>query len=318
VHHILTAEQFTPDELGALFLSADNFRELDQNIANKQEVMRRHFGRLGITMFYEPSTRTRLSFEAAAAKLGISVLGTENAKEFSSAAKGETIEDTVRVLDYSDVIILRTDKTGEAMRAAAVSEVPIINGGDGKGEHPTQAVLDMYTIFREFGRLDNIDVTIMGDLKYGRTARSLAQLLAKYPGNHISFVSTPELQIGDDIKAILDESGTTFNETSEMYDVLREADVVYQTRLQLERHEGKKGKKGKKDKKISVGQSHFILDASALEVMKKDVIIMHPLPRNEELPISTDADPRASYFSQARNGLYVRMAMLDKIMTARP
>jgi aspartate carbamoyltransferase catalytic subunit len=309
VHHILTAEQFTPDELEALFLSADKFLESDQTITARREVMQRHRGRVVITTFYEPSTRTRISFEVAALKLGFQVAGTENAAEFSSAAKGETIEDTARVLGYGDVLIFRTSDDGEAMRAAAVSEVPIINGGDGKGEHPTQAALDMYTIFREFGRLDNLNVAIMGDLKYGRTARSLAQLLAKYPGNHISFVSTPELQIGDDIKAILDESGTTFEETSEMYDALREADVVYQTRLQLERH---------KDKKISVGQSHFILDASALDVMKKDAIIMHPLPRNEELPISTDADPRARYFSQARNGLYVRMAMLDKIMKTRP
>ncbi len=308
MQHILTAEQFDHQQMMDLFERADYFREQDKQITSRRKIMKIHNGRILLTMFYEPSTRTRLSFEIAAIKLGISVAGTENAAEFSSAAKGETIEDTVRVFnEYGvDAISLRTKEDGLANRAASVSEVAIINGGDGKAEHPTQAVLDMYTIYEQFKRLDNLKVVIGGDLAHGRTARSLAKLLSKYKGNHISFVSTPELQIGEDIKASLSESGTTFEETVEMYDVLRDADVVYWTRLQLERHNG--------DHLLSVGQKHFMLDAKALEVLPKNSIIMHPLPRNQEIPTTSDDDPRAKYFRQAGNGLYVRMAMLDNIM----
>lgn len=312
MRHILNAEQFDHDELSRLFLSADEFRKQDQSIAGRRKIKRRHSGRIMLSMFYEPSTRTRFSFEIAAVKLGIDVIGTENAAEFSSAAKGETIEDTVRVFnEYGiDAISLRTKEEGHANRAAGVSDVPIINGGDGKGEHPTQAVLDMYTIQESFQRLDNLKIVIGGDLAHGRTARSLAHLISKYPGNRISFVSTPELQIGEDIKTRLREDGTPFEETAEMYDALKDADVVYWTRLQLERHRG--------DHAPSIGQNHFVLDAAALEVLPPEATIMHPLPRNQEIPASTDDDPRARYFRQAGNGLYMRMAMLDEIMKNLP
>ena len=308
MRHILTAEQFTPRELTELFDVATEFKQGDASLEYRQELMRRHFGRIMLSMFYEPSTRTRFSFEIAATKLGIGVSGTENAGEFSSAAKGETIEDTVRVLEkYADAVVLRTKEEGHAERAAsAVKDMAVINGGDGKGEHPTQAALDMYTIYEQFNRLDNLNVAIGGDLAHGRTARSLALLLSKYNDNKISFVSTPELGIGGDIKARLNEKDTSFEETADMYEALREADVVYWTRLQLERH--------KDAPRLSVGQEHFILGEAALRLMKKDAIIMHPLPRNQEIPPSTDDDPRAKYFDQAGNGLYMRMAMLDTIM----
>lgn len=311
MQHILSAEQFEPEQFVPLFEKATAFRESDQTIDSRQEVMQTHMGRIMLSMFYEPSTRTRFSFEIAAAKLGIAVVGTENAAEFSSAAKGETIEDTVRVFnEYGvDALSLRTKEDGHADRAASVSDVAVINGGDGKGEHPTQAVLDMYTIQEQLGRLEGLKVVMSGDLAHGRTVRSLAKLLARYPGNEISFLSTPELQIGQDIKLHLQEHGTKFEETTDVYDALREADVAYWTRLQLERH---------KHSSLSVGQDHFILDASALEVLPESAIIMHPLPRNEEIPTSTDADPRAKYFRQAGNGLYVRMAMLDEIMSRLP
>jgi aspartate carbamoyltransferase catalytic subunit len=311
MQHILSAEQFDPGQLARLFALAHKFREQDQSIASRRKVMQTHRGRLMLSMFYEPSTRTRFSFEIAATKLGIGVVGTENAAEFSSAAKGESIEDTVRVFnEYGiDAISLRTKEDGHAARAAGVSNVAIINGGDGKAEHPTQAVLDMYTIEEQLGRLEGLNVVIGGDLAHGRTARSLARLLSMYPNNHISFVSTPELQIGKDIKVQLREHGTSFDETTDMHSALRTADVVYWTRLQLERHKG--------DKTLSVGQEHFVLDASALAVLPKEAIILHPLPRNKEIPVSTDQDPRAKYFRQAGNGLYVRMAMLDEIMQNR-
>ena len=194
MYHILASEQFSPQQLEGLFVKADAFRETDKNIGDRREVMVRHFGRLVVSMFYEASTRTKFSFGIAAKKLGISVEGTENASEFSSAAKGESIEDTVKVLnEYGiDGIILRTKEEGHANLAASVSKVMVINGGDGKGEHPTQAALDMYTIRNEFGRLDSHNVVIGGDLAHGRTARSLALLLSKYPNNKITFVSTLE------------------------------------------------------------------------------------------------------------------------------
>ncbi len=311
MQHILAAEQFDRQELEQLFTSAEAFREADQTIQSRRQVKDLHFGRFMLSMFYEPSTRTRFSFEIAAKKLGMDVVGTENAAEFSSAAKGETIEDTVKVFnEYGiDAISLRTKEDGHAARAASVSNQPILNGGDGKGEHPTQAALDMFTINDELGQLDNLHVVIGGDLKYGRTARSLAQLVSKYFGNKITFVSTPELQIGNDIKARLEEDGTEHEETSEMYDALREANVVYWTRLQLERHG---------DTNVSFDQSQFVLGPAALEVLPEDAIIMHPLPRQDEIPSTTDDDPRAKYFKQAGNGLYLRMAMLDTLMNGRP
>ena len=306
--HILSAEQFEPAQLATLFSEADVFRQADLSIGSRREVMGTHYGRIMLSMFYEPSTRTRFSFEIAATKLGIGVVGTENGSEFSSAAKGETVEDTANVFNEFgvDAISMRTKEDGMAARAAAVSKIAILNGGDGVGEHPTQAVLDLYTIQEHFGQLGGLKVVMAGDLKLGRTVRSLAKLLSLYPGNNISFLSTPELQIGDDIKRQLTERGTLYHETSQTYDALREADVVYWTRLQLERQA--------LGSDISIGQDHFVLDAKALEVIPKAAIIMHPLPRNKEIDTTVDADPRAKYFRQAGNGLYIRMAMLDAIM----
>lgn len=311
MRHILTAEQFTDKELRRLFERADFFRKNDGRLADRQKIRKFHDGRIMLSMFYEPSTRTRFSFEIAAAKLGIAVIGTENAAEFSSAAKGETIEDTVRVFsEYGvDAIVMRTKEEGHAARAAKASSVAVFNGGDGKGEHPTQAVLDAYTIYERFGRLDNLRVVIGGDLKYGRTARSLATLLSRYKGNHIEFVSLPELRIGSDIKKRLQKSSTAFGETDDMNAALPGADIVYWTRMQLERYNGAN---------LSTGQGNFTLDSRALALLPKHALILHPLPRNQEIPASTDDDPRAGYFRQAGNGLYVRMAMLDEIMNALP
>lgn len=312
MQHILTAEQFSHDHMIRLFTQADHFKKKDELIATRQKVMQKHSGRIMLSMFYEPSTRTRFSFEIAAAKLGIAVIGTENAAEFSSTAKGETIEDTIRVFnEYGiDAISLRTKEEGHAHRAASVSSVAIINGGDGKAEHPTQAVLDMYTIYKQFGRLDNLNVVIGGDLAHGRTARSLALLLSHYSNNIITFVSAPEMQIGSDIKAQLSKSNISFSEMTDLHKSLPRADVVYWTRLQLERH--------KSSALLSVSQEHFLIDDDALALLPKTAIIMHPLPRNHEIPTSTDSDPRAKYFRQAGNGLYIRMAMLDEIMEKLP
>jgi aspartate carbamoyltransferase catalytic subunit len=303
--HILSVEQFDPTYLGELFGRADELKRQASDPVLRRELAERHIGRQMCSLFYEPSTRTRLSFEAAAAKMGVGVVSTENAREFSSAAKGETLEDTIRVLDAYDfgAIVLRHHETGAATRAAAVSKTPIINAGDGKGEHPTQALLDAYTIHREFGRLDNLRVVMGGDLAHGRTVRSLAQLLAKYDGNTIDFVSTPELQIDEDIKIMLRTSNTEFSETSSVADVLSTADVVYWTRTQTERHEGTE----------SAGADNFALNAEVLKPLPDNAIIMHPLPRVTEIATEVDDDPRARYFEQAGNGLYIRMALLDQI-----
>ncbi len=304
--HVLSADQFTTADLSKLFNQAEAMRAGVADKEKRRTLAARHTGKQICSLFYEPSTRTRISFEAAALKLGMGVVSTENAGEFSSASKGETIADTMRVINQYgfSAVIIRQPVTGTVAEAASVSEVPIINAGDGKGEHPTQSLLDLYTIHRRFNHLDNLKVVMGGDLRNGRTVRSLAKMLAKYPNNHISFVSIPELQMGDDIKEVLRTSGTTFDESETMESALKEADVVYWTRLQKERL----------DASDSLSGGGFILNTEALRILPKQAIIMHPLPRVDEIAAEVDADPRAKYFEQAGNGLYIRMALLDHIV----
>lgn len=313
VPHVLAARQYDADQLEAVFDRSEFMR--DRLLAGDAIACPRPHGKNAVaTVFYEPSTRTRLSFEAAAEYLHLPILSTENAGGFSSAVKGETLEDSIRVLaGYAGAIVLRHNETGAAARAAAVSNVPILNAGDGKGEHPTQSLLDMYTIRHETGRLDNLDVVIGGDLAYGRTARSLAQTLSLFPGNRIQFVSAPQLRIGEDVKNYLRQQGTEFNETSDMYEPLAQADVVYWTRTQLERHDKADAEtQGGNDEAEPIQE--YVLGQAALRLMKPEAIIMHPLPRVDEIEASVDNDPRAAYFRQAENGLYVRMALLDMTM----
>jgi len=247
-----------------------------------------------------------MSFAFALKKLGLHDVETENASEFSSASKGETLEDTIRVINQlgADIIVLRHPETGSAVKAASVSKAAIINAGDGKGEHPTQALLDVHTIKKNHERLDNLKIVMGGDLKHGRTVRSLAKLMSNYPNNHISFVSIPELQIGNDIKLRLNETGTTYDETSDMLGAFQDADVVYWTRLQKERLENPD----------AVPQDGFVINAAALEVLPNHASIMHPLPRVGEIDPGIDNDPRAQYFNQVGHGLYIRMALIDRII----
>lgn len=292
--HILSAKQFDTKTIETLFKKADEIRDKKHSPSST--------GKIVATLFYEPSTRTRLSFESAAQRLGYGVISTENANETSSATKSETIEDTIRTVStYADAIVLRYKETGAAETAALASTIPIINAGDGKGEHPTQALLDLYTILREKGRLNNLRIVIGGDLAHGRTARSLAQLLSLYEGNHIIFIATPELQIGEDIKEYLDEHNTTWEETDSIKAVAG-ADVVYWTRLQKERLS-------------NPGiESSFVINKEILATMPEDSIIMHPLPRVDEIACEVDNDPRAAYFRQVENGLYLRMALLEYVL----
>ena len=254
------------------------------------------------TLFYEPSTRTRLSFESAMTRLGGSVIATENAAEFSSAIKGETLGDTIRIAsDYSDVIVLRHNSPGASEIAAKYALVPLINAGDGTGEHPTQALLDLYTIFSKFKK-NNITVAMIGDLLNGRTIHSLSRLLALYPKIKQIFISPKALTMPPDLRDELKANHINFTELEDMVKGIKDADVIYQTRIQKERF------KSAKVYKKYFGK--YVINSNSLKYMKKTAVIMHPLPRVNEITPDVDADKRALYFQQAQNGLYVRMALL--------
>ncbi len=304
--HILSADQFSTKDIAEIFATADKMKKALSSANGRQKIVKKYQGRQVATLFYQPSTRTRLSFETAALKLGMGVVGTESALHFSSAAKGETIEDTVRVLNqYNlDAIVIRYHEVGGAKRAAAVSNVPIINGGDGPGEHPTQSLLDAYTIKANHGRLDGLRVVMGGDLKFSRTVRSLCYVLSKYKNNHIIFISIPDFQIPKDVTDNLQKNSTTFELTENMSQAFKDADVIYWTRLQ---------KEYLKDKK-ALPKGGLTIDKAALKFMPKHAIIMHPLPRVDEITTEVDDDPRAKYFEQAGNGLYIRMALFDRIL----
>jgi len=302
LRHVVESQQFSRDLLEQIFERADVMRRDPHRASGRLQ------GRVLAALFYEPSTRTRLSFEAAMLRLGGRTMGTDNAREFSSAEKGETLEDTIRIVSgYADLIVLRHNEEGAARRAAAVSEIPVINAGDGRGQHPTQALLDVYTIKDELGRLDGVSVAMVGDLANGRTARSLAYLLSKFRDVTVWFVAPPQVAMGDDIKAHLDEHGVRWHETRDLEEVLPVADVVYQTRIQKERFADAAG--------YLALEGMYRIDAEAMRRLRPDAIVMHPLPRVDEIAPEVDADPRAAYFRQARNGLHIRMALLDMVLS---
>ena len=296
--HVLSSHQFNRELLGDVLRRARELSDVrDQRLA----------GRIMATLFYEPSTRTRLSFESAMVRLGGTVIGTEAAREFSSAIKGESIEDTVRMVEhYADVIVLRHDQAGAAQRAATVATVPIINAGDGPAEHPTQALLDLFTIQSELGRLENLHVALCGDLRYGRTARSLVLLLSQYPGVRLTFVAPPVVQMGADILALLDDRGVPYGVTDNLTSVVPSADVLYQTRIQKERFEN--------PAEFAQARGGTRVDGAVMKLLPQHAIVMHPLPRVDEITSEVDSDPRAAYFRQARNGVAVRMALLDMVL----
>ncbi len=292
--------QFDRTRLEGLFAAADRMRELPRRSTPLA-------GFTLATIFYEPSTRTRLSFETAMHRLGGNVISTENAREFSSAIKGESVEDTVRIVEgYADAIVIRHYEQGSAHRAAAVSSVPILNAGDGPGEHPTQALLDLYTIRHELGRIDGLRVALVGDLRFGRTARSLARLIRQTEGTELVFVSPPAVPMGDDIRAELAIAGIPFRDEPDLNAVLPGVDVVYQTRVQKERFTT--------EEEYAAARGQYVIDAAAIRRLKSDAILLHPLPRVDEIAVDVDSDPRAAYFRQARNGVHLRMALLDLLL----
>lgn len=298
MRHIIESQQFDQKTISQIFSLADRLRSKTSQPLK---------GKIMATLFYEPSTRTRFSFEAAMLKLGGQVITTENAKEFSSVSKGETLEDTIRVIaSYADIIVLRHDEIGASARAAIVSTVPIINAGDGAGQHPTQALLDLYTIRQELGRLNQIHIAFVGDLKHGRTIRSLAYLLGKYQPIRITFVSPQALRVGTDIKVYLARHQVTFDETEDLNNVIGIADVIYQTRIQKERF--------KSQRTYQRFKGCYQIDPKTASRMKPGAIIMHPLPRVDEILPEVDRLPQAVYFKQVKYGLLIRMALLHYLL----
>jgi len=298
LHHVVESQQFTVPLLMELF---DRSRGMERVVARGGTLD--YQDRIMATLFYEPSTRTRFSFEAAMHRLGGRVLSTEQARAFSSEIEGEQVEDSIRIIgSYADVIVIRHHEVGGAERAARVSPVPVINAGDGNGgQHPTQALLDLYTIYRE-RPLDGLSVAFIGELDRGRTARSLTYLLAKFDRVKVFFVSPPELQMKPDILQYLDEHGVDYGLESDIDRVVGEVDVIYQTRIRPERIAN------------VATLRRFAINSAVLPRIRANALIMHPLPRTVELDKTVDDDPRALYFRQAANGLYVRMALLTMVL----
>lgn len=303
LHHIVEAQQFDRTTLIDLFERAAQMEPVARSggcACYPNAIM--------ATLFYEPSTRTRFSFETAMHRLGGRVISTENAAEFSSVSKGETLEDTIQILNgYADVIVLRHYEVGAALRASRVSRVPIINAGDGVGQHPSQALLDLYTIQKEIGHIDGLRIAMVGDLAQGRTVRSLAYLLGKFENVRMWFVAPPPLRMKDDILTYLAQHAAHYTEESSLEAVLPQVEVVYQTRIQKERF-------GDRIAEYEQCRGMYVIDRDSLRLMGPSTIVMHPLPRVDEIAPEVDADPRAAYFRQAENGLYVRMALLSLVL----
>lgn len=299
LRHVVESQQFTVPILMELFKRTEEMKKIVSRGGTRD-----YDDKIMATLFYKPSTRTRFSFESAMYRLGGKVLSTEQAMQFSSEIEGEFLEDTIRIIStYSDVIVLRHHQEGGAKRAASVSSAPIINAGDGAGgQHPTQALLDLYTIYNECHTLDGLSVAFIGALDKGRTVRSLAYLLSKFERIKLYFIAPEELQIQPDILEHLDENGISYQLLNDTNDTLSKVDVAYQTRID---------RNALKDKNMDL--SAYNIDTSILQKMKYNSIIMHPLPRSVEIDPSVDHDRRAAYFRQSRNGLFVRMALLTMI-----
>jgi aspartate carbamoyltransferase catalytic subunit len=318
--HVLKAQQFDREFIDLIFAQA---RILQNPMSFQKYGPLHHQLKMGpnawarpnpilASLFYEASTRTRFSFEAAMLKLGGGVLSTENAEQFSSAAKGEILEDTIRVVsEYSDVIVLRHSEEGSAERASKVSSVPIINAGDGVGQHPTQALIDLYTIQQECGGIDGKTIALIGDLNYGRTIHSLAYMLTKYKVSHIYLVAPKFVQMKPELIQHFDKHNVSWSTSTRLKDVAADVDVFYQTRLQRERFRMTNFELYQEYQGVA---HRYKIDTSVVELMKPDARILHPLPRLGEITMEVDADPRAAYFRQAQNGLWIRMALLLKVL----
>lgn len=296
MRHLMSPLDFTPEELDKLFDLANDIENNPAKYAHACD------GRILATCFYEPSTRTRLSFESAMLRLGGRVIGFSDAAS-SSAAKGESVSDTIRIIScYADICAMRHPKEGAPMVAGEKSGIPVINAGDGGHQHPTQTLTDLLTIRSLKGSLGGFTIGLCGDLKFGRTAHSLINALVRYDNIRFIFISPEELRCPDYIIEMLKGKDIPYREVIRLEDVMPELDLLYMTRVQKERFFNEEDYIRLKD--------FYILDTAKMELAKEDMLILHPLPRVNEISVEVDADPRAAYFRQAQYGVYVRMALI--------
>ncbi|MDE5589850.1 MAG: aspartate carbamoyltransferase [Acetatifactor sp.] len=296
MRHLMSPLDFTPEELDKLFDLANDIENNPAKYAHACD------GRILATCFYEPSTRTRLSFESAMIRLGGRVIGFSDAAS-SSASKGESVSDTIRIIScYADICAMRHPKEGAPMVAGEKSGIPVINAGDGGHQHPTQTLTDLLTIRSLKGSLGGFTIGLCGDLKFGRTAHSLINALVRYDNIRFIFISPEELRCPDYIIEMLKKKGISYSEVIRLEDVMPELDLLYMTRVQKERFFNEEDYIRLKD--------FYILDTAKMELAKEDMLVLHPLPRVNEISVEVDADPRAAYFRQAQYGVYVRMALI--------
>jgi aspartate carbamoyltransferase catalytic subunit len=297
--HVLSASQFNKALIDKILQGAGKM----ESALQKGNVPQKLAGKIVACLFFEPSTRTRLSFETAVLRLGGQLIDMESGSLSSSAFKGESVTDTIKIVSgFADLIVIRHPEDGSAEQAAFVSPVPIINAGDGGNQHPTQSLLDLYTIKKETGRLQNLMVAMVGDLLYGRTIHSTLTMLSLYPNNKFIFVAPKQLKLPQKYKDLLKKRKCGFVETENLSEGLKQADAIYMTRVQKERFASKA-----EYEKLKLA---YVFDKKALRQIKKNAVILHALPRVGEIAEEVDKDPRAAYFRQAKNGLYVRMALL--------
>ena len=299
--HLIDIKNLTVEEIDELIKVANDI------IQNKEKYSHKCDGKKLATLFFEPSTRTRLSFEAAMMELGGNVIGFSSANS-SSASKGESVSDTIKTVGcYADIIAMRHPKEGAPLVASLKSTVPVINAGDGGHNHPTQTLTDLLTIQREKGRLENLTIGLCGDLKFGRTVHSLITAMSRYKNIEFILISPNELKIPEYIKRdILEKNNIKWTETNDIEEYMDKLDILYMTRVQKERFFNEEDYIRLKD--------YYILNKEKLEKAKKDLCIMHPLPRVNEISVDVDDDPRAAYFRQVENGKHIRMALILKLL----
>ncbi len=263
-------------------------------------------GKVMATLFYEPSTRTQMSFQTAMYRLGGQVIGFDNPLN-SSVSKGESLKDTIKIVSgYADILVMRNPREGSALAASLYADCPVINAGDGGHLHPTQTLTDLATLMFEKGRVDHLTIGMCGDLKFGRTVHSLIKELSRYEGNRFVLISTPELTVPDYVVRLLQERGCSFRFAYSLEDCIGELDALYMTRIQRERFSS--------DEEYERQKNVYVLDTRKLMLARPDMIVMHPLPRVDEITVEVDADPRAVYFKQAKYGMYARMALILKLL----
>ena len=307
-NHLIDMDDYSVSQWNAMINLAQDIMARPEAYSEKCR------GRIMATLFYEPSTRTQMSFQTAMIRLGGSIIGFDNPGN-SSVSKGENLKDTIKIVSsYADILVMRHNQEGSARAAALSAECPVINAGDGGHLHPTQTLTDLLTLKTELGRLDNLTVGLCGDLKYGRTVHSILKALSCYTNNRFVLISTPSLALPQYIKDVLRARGCEFREVATIEEALPELDMLYMTRIQRERFDSQE--EYEKQKGV------YVLTREKMKLARNDMIVMHPLPRVDEIEVDIDDDPRAAYFRQAKCGMYVRMALilttLNNQLTANP